>query len=209
MPQTTTETVVRDANGHASADEEEEEEDISIQRDFFVPPDCDGRLKPFGARLLADQVFADEFYDTPDYALSLQGITLRLRDGQLELSHGASAGGQDPHPLGVLRGPDDVAAFLHSRSLLREDAPLHGDVREALKRENFQVFATPSISRRVYGIPQGELLPAKISFEVSDLGHSVGEIEVSVDHRDELPAALKTIDVLSQRLGFKSVTELK
>ena len=149
MTQTITETYVRDAVEHSAGEEdEEEEEDIAVQRDFLIPADCDSRLKPYGGRLLADQVLTDEFYDRKDFALSLGGITLRSRDGDWELSLEERKGEDGKTANRILRDVGEIGEFLHSKSLIKERG-LGGDTKEALRREGFEIFAKSSVTRKV------------------------------------------------------------
>ena len=148
MTQTITETYIRDAVEHSAGEEDEEEEDIAIQRDFLIPADCDSRLKPYGGRLLADQVLTDEFYDRKDFALSLGGITLRSRDGDWELSLEERKGEDDKTANRILRDVREIGEFLHSKSLIKERG-LGDDAKEALRREGFEIFANSSVTRKV------------------------------------------------------------
>ncbi|XP_051051654.1 thiamine-triphosphatase isoform X2 [Phodopus roborovskii] len=147
---------------------------IEVERKFVPGPDTEERLQELGGTLEHRITFRDTYYDTSELSLMRSDHWLRQRQAQLfEL-----LGAEEPEIAGV-------AAVL---------APL--------KLQEVASFITTRSSWKLALSGAHEQEPLlRVDLDSTDFGYAVGEVEVMVHEKAEVPAALEKIFSFSRMLG--------
>lgn len=162
---------------------------------------------------LAQREFKDQYFDSPDFDLTLRDVWLRKRQGCWELKCPTSADRTEE----ASRDPAEVAvAALCTRYREITDLPeiqqrvreeLHGDGERGatlvddeswLSEMNLRCFAEFATVRRSFALEEDGV---QVDLDQADFGYSVGEMEVLVPEGGDVQSALEKICRAAQKLG--------
>ncbi len=152
---------------------------IEIEKKFRLTPEVEKRLRK-GAQFLREKEFTDTYFDTPKLSLIHSDRWLRERDGVFELKTPMHAGG------GLTKDSiaqyDEITDPQKIRSLigLKTSDNLTHDIAEA----GYTAVATFTTKRRTYQKREFVIDLDDVSF-----GYTIGEIELMVRSKKEMPQA--------------------
>ncbi|KAJ8374887.1 hypothetical protein SKAU_G00054670 [Synaphobranchus kaupii] len=114
----------------------EETMSVEVERKFVCDPDVQNKLRDIGAVCVSQCRFKDQYFDSPDFSLTLNDVWLRLRQGCWEL--------KCPATEKMQRREEDQGERLCTRyreitSLPQIIAKVREVMKEKLKEENGQV----------------------------------------------------------------------
>jgi len=156
---------------------------IEVEKKFLVDDEIAKKLV-IGASFVNEKVFTDTYFDTDDYKLSLQDRWLRLRGDKFQLKLPLNNG------LSPENRQIDQYEELEDEETIRQalDIKKDGTFEEDLSREGIKPFCTFTTTRRKY-----KLGDFTIDLDDMDFGYKIGEIELMVKDKSEMPQALKRI----------------
>lgn len=149
-----------------------------------------------GGQALGTKSFVDKYLDTPECTLTRCDRWLRRRDDVWEFKV----------PVGNARSGGELTTF---REISGEEAILDELVRLGFQGRDLAsavagcvVFAEFTTTRAKFNL--GGCL---IDVDTASFGHSVMEIEVMVDHEDDIPAAQAKIDAVAALIDATPLVE--
>jgi len=152
---------------------------IEIEKKFRLTREVESALLK-GATFLRTKIFTDTYFDTPELGLIHSDRWLRARDGVFELKTPMHAGG------GLTKDSiaqyDEITDPKKIRSLigLKTSDNLAHDIAEA----GYAPVATFTTKRRTW--QKGEFV---VDLDDVSFGYTIGEIELQVKSRKEMPQA--------------------
>lgn len=157
---------------------------IEVEKKFVSNNAITTRLLE-GATFSREHIMTDIYYDTADYALTRKDLWLRSRNGAFELKIPL-------HTEGLKRKADQYDEIEDDAEIQRvlgvKDArPLS----DTLTAHGYAAFCTFVTTRRRY-----EKDGFAIDIDTVDFGdftHHIGEIELMVTHKSEVPSAIERI----------------
>ncbi|XP_003502120.1 thiamine-triphosphatase isoform X1 [Cricetulus griseus] len=178
---------------------------IEVERKFVPGPDMEERLQELGGTLERRVTFRDTYYDTSELSLMRSDHWLRQRQGSgWELKCPGVAGISGPHNEYVeLTSESAIVAELFE--LLEAEEPEIAGVAAVLgplKLQEVASFITTRSSWKLALSEAHEQEPLlRVDLDSTDFGYAVGEVEVMVREKAEVPAALEKIFSFSRMLG--------
>ncbi|XP_050999057.1 thiamine-triphosphatase [Acomys russatus] len=176
---------------------------IEVERKFAPGSDTEERLQELGATLEHRVTFRDTYYDTSELSLMLSDHWLRQRDGSgWELKCPGLAGISGPHNEYVeLTSESAVVARLFELLGAEAQGPAGvAAVLGKLKLQGVASFVTTRSSWKLALAHEQEPL-LRVDLDSTDFGYAVGEVEVVVHQKAEVPAALEKIASVCNMLG--------
>lgn len=165
---------------------------IEIERKVKLAPQHVAKIAHEGT-LVSSKTIVDSYYDTDKYALTLQDMWLRQRDGIFELKVGP----------GTKRLVDRYEEITEERIILsRLGLPNTMDVPSAIAQNGIESFCTFTTYRTSYRI--GKLRIDIDDADFGDLSYQLAEIEIIVGHESEIQEAEKQIEAFVKHLGVES-----
>ncbi|XP_069007539.1 thiamine-triphosphatase isoform X1 [Embiotoca jacksoni] len=188
---------------------------VEVERKFVCNADTLKTLEEIGAVCVGQRQFLDQYFDTPEFHLTLRDMWLRKRKGCWELKCSTSAVGGTEE----LSGERSKAAALCTRYKEITDLPeIYPRVKEVIKdacedteaaliledeswlsKLNLACFAEFTTDRRSFTLEEEGL---QIDLDQADFGYHVGEIEVLVPEGGDVQSALEKIRKTAQKLGL-------
>ncbi|AWP20853.1 putative thiamine-triphosphatase [Scophthalmus maximus] len=190
---------------------------VEVERKFICNAETLKTLEEIGAVCLGQRQFHDQYFDNPQFDLTLRDMWLRKRKGCWELKCPTVAvGGTE-----AMSGEQSKAAALCTR--YKEITSLHdiqlrvtevikdvcedGDTEAAsshqdeswLGKINLVCFAEFTTVRRSFTLEEEGV---QIDLDQADFGYHVGEVEVLVPEGGDVQAALEKIERTARRLGL-------
>ncbi|KAF0028249.1 hypothetical protein F2P81_019336 [Scophthalmus maximus] len=188
---------------------------VEVERKFICNAETLKTLEEIGAVCLGQRQFHDQYFDNPQFDLTLRDMWLRKRKGCWELKCPTVAvGGTE-----AMSGEQSKAAALCTR--YKEITSLHdiqlrvtevikdvcedGDTEVAsshqdeswLGKINLVCFAEFTTVRRSFTLEEEGV---QIDLDQADFGYHVGEVEVLVPEGGDVQAALEKIERTARRL---------
>lgn len=151
---------------------------IEVENRFLLTEENKKKLID-GAEFIGEETFTDIYYDTIDASLMKSDMWLRLRSGKFEMK-------LPLNEKSVLRRKSNKYNEIESEGEIRKvlELPLNGNFKEALGEKGYSQALEIETTRKKY--KKGEF---DIVFDVTNLGFSIGEIEVVVKNESEIEAA--------------------
>ncbi|XP_008291000.1 thiamine-triphosphatase [Stegastes partitus] len=189
---------------------------VEVERKFLCNADTLKTLEEIGV-CVGQRDFRDQYFDTPEFDLTLRDMWLRKRKGcwELKCPTAASSGTAE------LSGEQSQAAALCTRYKEITNLPeIHLIVKEVVKdscevREteesgsegeeswlssmNLVCFAEFTTVRRSFTLEEEGV---QIDLDQADFGYHVGEIEVLIPEGGDVQSALEKIRKTAQQLGL-------
>uniref|UniRef100_A0A1A7XNP1 Thiamine triphosphatase n=1 Tax=Iconisemion striatum TaxID=60296 RepID=A0A1A7XNP1_9TELE len=187
---------------------------VEVERKFLFSDETLKTLENIGV-CVGQHQFHDQYYDTPEFELTLRDMWLRKRKGcwELKCPTATSSGTKE------LSGEQSVAAALCTHYREINNLPeVYQRVKEVLKGENGETEETPSqgddswlsrlnlvcfaeymTTRRSFTLGDGGV---QIDLDQADFGHHVGEIEVLVPEGGDVQSAQEKITETAFKLGL-------
>ncbi|XP_067652840.1 uncharacterized protein [Haliotis asinina] len=167
-----------------------------VERKFNITAETESRIKKLGGKLLTERSFSDIYFDNCDYCLTLSDSWLRKRDNKWELK--VASGGMSIRDRVTqykeLTNEKEIVEWLKSKFQIANKCT---KVKDFIKSAEMSEFATISTTHKTYRIDG-----CTIDLDLSDHGFQVGEIEVMAPSSAQIPAAIKTIDAMAQKLDL-------
>ncbi|XP_051542947.1 thiamine-triphosphatase [Myxocyprinus asiaticus] len=205
---------------------------VEVERKFVCDAEIMGKLKDIGAKCIGQHQFQDQYFDSPDFILTLKDFWLRCREGLWELKCPAVIGAKPEDETDTLcTRYREITSFpliqSEVRRLIREHTA-EGSESNSSQREqidkvtenedtescsaddtkwltdlNLVCFAAYKTDRCSY-ILEREEGAVRVDLDQADFGYCVGEIEVLVPEGDDMNAALQRITRITAELGLNS-----
>lgn len=159
---------------------------IEVEKKFKLSGENEKRVIE-GARFLKEVKFTDIYYDKPDYEFTKQDIWLRSRDGKFELKIAA-----------VKKEDNKETNFYHeldSEKEIRRRLKVggNGNLLADLSKAGFIKFGECATVRRKYQNREFIIDLDIVTFPDSNLVFKIGEIELLVPTKDDMPQAYQKI----------------
>ncbi|KAL6462927.1 hypothetical protein MHYP_G00293490 [Metynnis hypsauchen] len=193
---------------------------VEVERKFVCEPDIQDKLKDIRAECIGQYHFKDQYYDSTDFALTMEDFWLRRREGSWELKC----------PAASRTNPEKKADALCTNYREVTDLPqIKAEVRKVMKRctgasedpsEREQMdgyaeddswlqdlklvcFAEYTTLRCSYVLESdGGEGRVRVDLDQADFGYCVGEIEVLVSEGDDMQSAQQRIQKTAEKLGL-------
>uniref|UniRef100_A0A8C5F4I5 Thiamine-triphosphatase n=1 Tax=Gadus morhua TaxID=8049 RepID=A0A8C5F4I5_GADMO len=187
---------------------------VEVERKFVCDAGMWKRLEEIGAVCIGQREIHDQYFDTPDFELTLRDTWLRKREDSWELKCPPAVGKTQE-----TSGEGLEEASLCSRYKEITSLPeIQSRVKEVLKHcaggkpggpegvgdswpgeLNLRCFAEFTTARRSFTLQEEGV---QIDLDQADFGYTVGEIEVLVQEGEEVGSALEKIERAARRLGL-------
>lgn len=176
---------------------------IEVERKFSVPDDFRQILPDHGFHLVKEfeETLVDDYYDTPTFDLLRRDHWLRRRNDDWELKYPVGNHQQDPNstspPPAVYHESSDAESIMIQLKSLRVDA-IEGvtSLKDLSTNGSIVTFAHLVTRRCCYKRDE-----VSIVVDDTDWGFRVGEIEVVVSSKDQVPWATRRIQEVAKALG--------
>lgn len=167
---------------------------IEVEKKFLFDETAKNRLLD-GAEFIKEKTFTDIYFDTTDYNLTSQDKWLRTRDGKFELKIALVFGERLADQYDELEDEEEIKKALGFE--------LDQDLGESLVKAGYAPFCTCITTRRKY--KKGEFVIDLDSVDLGDFTYELGEIEVMVNDKPEVDAAISRILEFAKENGLKIV----
>ncbi len=166
---------------------------IEVEKKFALRPGDRERLTK-GLEPFAIVTMVDTYYDDSAYLLSRNDTWLRNRNGTFEVK-------VPLHPKSVKERKGDRFREIEDDEGIREflRLPRSGDIGKEIASAGYLPFATITTVRKKYRY--GDMV---IDLDSIDYGYELAEVEVMVNDRSEMDAALETITTFARSVGLSS-----
>lgn len=205
---------------------------VEVERKFVCDAEIMGKLQDIGAKCIGQRQFRDQYFDSPDFILTLKDFWLRCREGLWELKCPAVSGttaGNDTDALCTRYREITSLPLIQSEvSRIIRECAAEGRESDSSQREqidkvaenedtkicsaddtkwlddlNLVCFAEFKTERRSYTLER-EASVVRVDLDQADFGYCVGEIEVLVPEGVDMNAALQRIAGIAEELGLSS-----
>lgn len=151
---------------------------IEVENRFRLTEENKNKLVD-GADFIGEESFTDIYYDDVNNSMMKSDMWLRSRDGKFEMK-------LPLNEKSVLQRKSNKYKEVESEGEIRKvlELPLSGNFTEALEEEGYSPVLEIETTRKKY--KKGEFA---IVFDVTNLGFSIGEIEVVVENESGIEAA--------------------
>lgn len=197
---------------------------VEVERKFVCDPDIQERLKDIGAVCIGQRQFQDQYFDSPDFDLTLKDFWLRCREGCWELKCPVSKNTTDIQKDSqaeelcsryreITSVPEikvELAKVMTER-LAEASGNTESDTRMAacdaledwLNGMNLGCFAKYTTERCSFSLEEeGQEGAVRVDLDQADFGYCVGEIEILVPDGGDIQAALRRIERTADKLGL-------
>ncbi|XP_067342658.1 thiamine-triphosphatase isoform X2 [Channa argus] len=186
---------------------------VEVERKFVFSADTLKKLDEIGAVCVGQQQFQDQYFDTPQFNLTLRDMWLRKRKGcwelkcsMAELSRAKETGGEQFKAAALCTRYKEITNLpeiqLRVQEVIKdrdtETSPLLQD-ESWLSTMNLVCFADFTTVRRSFTLEEEGV---QIDLDQADFGYQVGEVEVVVPQGGDMQSALERIDRTAQKLGL-------
>nr|XP_001923052.2 thiamine-triphosphatase isoform X2 [Danio rerio] len=196
---------------------------VEVERKFVCDAEIMRKLQDIGAECVGEREFGDQYFDSPDFLLTLKDFWLRCRDGQWELKSPAVSEApaetlctryREITSLPVIQS--EVSKIIRESNCSQrkqigqtEDTPIcsTGDTKW-LNELGLVCFAEFRTQRCSY-VLEREDGAVRVDLDRADFGYCVGEIEVLVPEGGDVNAALQSITSIAEQLGLNSEKKVK
>ncbi|XP_071341900.1 thiamine-triphosphatase isoform X2 [Trachinotus anak] len=185
---------------------------VEVERKFVCSSDTLKTLEEIGV-CVGHQQFRDQYFDTPQFDLTLRNMWLRKREGCWELKcPPAAVNGTEERSAGQSEAAAMCTCYkeisslpeiqLRVREVIRDTETGVSNLDESwLSRMNLVCFAEFTTVRQSFTVEEEGV---KIDLDQADFGYHVGEVETLMPEGGDVQAALERIDRAAQRLGLTS-----
>ncbi|CAB1438161.1 unnamed protein product [Pleuronectes platessa] len=183
---------------------------LEVERKFICDADTLKTLEELGAVCVGQQQFQDQYFDNPQFDLTLRDMWLRKRKGCWELKCPAEeTNGEQSRAAAMCTRYKEITT-LHEIQLrvaeVIKDVCEDRDAEKAsshqddswLSRRNLACFAEFTTARQSFKLEEG----VQIDLDQADFGYHVGELEVVVPEGGDVQATLEKIERTAQKLGL-------
>ncbi|XP_072234929.1 thiamine-triphosphatase [Leuresthes tenuis] len=189
---------------------------VEVERKFLCSDDTLKTLEEVGV-CLGQRQFHDQYFDTPEFELTLRDLWLRKRKGCWELKCPTATlnGTENPKAEQCLAAAlcthyKEITSLpeIHQRvkeavkdaceDIETETAPSEGD-ESWLSKMNLVCFAEYTTVRRSFTLGEEGV---QIDLDQADFGYHVGEIEVLIPEGGDVRSAQEKIRNAAQKLGL-------
>lgn len=202
---------------------------VEVERKFVCDAKVMGRLKDIGAKCIGQRQFQDQYFDSPDFILTLKDFWLRCREGLWELKCPAVLGSKPVNETETLcTRYKEITSFPLVQSEVRRIIKEHtaegsesntsqreqigkvgenkdtnscpADDRKWLTHLNLVCFSEFKTERCSYILERGGAV--RVDLDQADFDYCVGEIEVLVPEGDDINEGLQRITKIAEELGL-------
>ncbi|XP_037549828.1 thiamine-triphosphatase isoform X2 [Nematolebias whitei] len=186
---------------------------VEVERKFVFSAETLETLESIGV-CVDQRQFHDQYFDTPEFNLTLRDMWLRKRKGCWELKCPMANSAEEPSE----ERPADAALCTHYKEIsslseiyqrVKEVIKVDCEDREAettpsqedcswLSKLNLACFAEFTTTRRSFTLGEEGV---KIDLDQADFGHHVGEIEVLIPEGGDVQLAQEKIRNAAKKLG--------
>ncbi|XP_053268873.1 thiamine-triphosphatase [Pleuronectes platessa] len=183
---------------------------LEVERKFICDADTLKTLEELGAVCVGQQQFQDQYFDNPQFDLTLRDMWLRKRKGCWELKCPAEeTNGEQSRAAALCTRYKEITTLHEIQLRVAEVIPDVCEDRDAekasshqddswLSRRNLACFADFTTARQSFKLEEG----VQIDLDQADFGYHVGELEVVVPEGGDVQAALEKIERTAQKLGL-------
>ncbi|KAG7216775.1 hypothetical protein INR49_021173 [Caranx melampygus] len=162
-----------------------------------------------GAKCVGQQQFHDQYFDTPQFDLTLRNMWLRKRKGCWELKCPPAAvsmsGGQNK-AAAMCTCYKEITSLPEIQLRVTEVIGDVGDTETGLSQQdeswlskmNLVCFAEFTTVRQSFTLEEDGV---KIDLDQADFGYHVGEVEMIIPEGGDVQAAVERIDETARKLG--------
>ncbi|XP_034428928.1 thiamine-triphosphatase isoform X1 [Hippoglossus hippoglossus] len=184
---------------------------LEVERKFICDADTLKTLEELGAVCVGQQQFLDQYFDNPQFDLTLRDMWLRKRKGCWELKCPAEeTSGEQSRAAALCTRYKEIITLHEIQLRVAEVIPDVCEDRDAetasshqdeswLSRSNLACFAEFTTVRQSFNLEEGGV---QIDLDQADFGYHVGELEVVVPEGGDVQAALEKIERTAQKLGL-------
>lgn len=210
---------------------------VEVERKFVCDAEIMGKLQDIGAKSIGQRQFRDQYFDSPDFILTLKDFWLRCREGLWELKSPAVSGttpDDDTETLCTRYREITTLPLIQSEvSRIIREHTAEGSESNSSQREqidkvsenedteicsaddtkwlndlNLVCFAEFKTERCSYMLER-EAGAVRVDLDQADFGYCVGEIEVLVPEGGDMNAALQRITGIAVELGLSCEKKVK
>lgn len=166
---------------------------------------------------LAQGEFKDQYFDSPNFDLTLRDVWLRKRKGCWELKYPMAADKKETSgdqtkvaAAAMCTRYTEITDLPEIQQRVREELCKDGERGSSvedeswLKEMNLRCFAEFTTVRQSFNLEEDGV---KVDLDQADFGYSVGEIEVIVPEGGDVQSAMQKICRAAQKLGEFCVVE--
>ncbi|KAK2858600.1 hypothetical protein Q5P01_003220 [Channa striata] len=186
---------------------------VEVERKFLFSDDTLKKLEEIGAVCVGLRQFYDQYFDTPQFNLTLRDMWLRKRKGCWELKCPMAQLSRDKETAGEQCKAEALCTRYKEITSLPE---IQLRVQEVIKDSNTETsssqqdeswlstmnlvcFAEFTTVRRSFTLEEEGV---QIDLDEADFGYQVGEVEVVVPEEGDVQSALERIDRTARQLGL-------
>lgn len=210
---------------------------VEVERKFVCDAEIMGKLQDIGAKCIGQQQFRDQYFDSPDFILTLKDFWLRRREGLWELKSPAVSGTTPDNDTETLctryREITSLPLIQSEVSRIIREHTAEGSEANSSQREqidkvtenedteicsaddtkwlndlNLVCFAEFKTERCSYTLER-EAGAVRVDLDQADFRYCVGEIEVLVPEGGDMNAALQRITGIAVELGLSCEKKVK
>ncbi|XP_065151050.1 thiamine-triphosphatase [Paramisgurnus dabryanus] len=210
---------------------------VEVERKFVCDAEVTRKLLDIGAKCIGQRQFQDQYFDTPDFILTLNNFWLRCREGMWELKCPTVWGSGPVNETETLcTRYKEITSFPLVQSEVRRIIRAHtteGSESNSSQREqidkvrenegtdscptddkkwlidlNLVCFAEYKTERCSYKLEREEGA-VRVDLDKADFDYCVGEIEVLVPEGGEVNTALQRVTKIAAELGLSSEKKVK
>nr|ACO14570.1 Thiamine-triphosphatase [Caligus clemensi] len=182
---------------------------IEVERKFTVPECFEALLDKHGFKNMSgfeqDEEICDTYYDSQGFDLMIEDYWLRSRNGDWELKYPVGV-----HPTGstLYHETSDVHEISAKLQILvpkknngsKRNSMIFNNIGDFICNQILHKFAELITRRKHYQKDN-----VSIVVDETNWGYKVGEIEMVVKDKLEVPEASKKIDAIARQLNFKKL----
>ncbi|XP_029005068.1 thiamine-triphosphatase isoform X2 [Betta splendens] len=179
---------------------------VEVERKFLFSADTLKKLEEIGALCIGQTQFHDQYFDTPEFDLTLRDTWLRKREGCWELKCPTAPLGEQCEAAALCTRYKEITSLADIQLRVQEvikdrDTETSASLLDErwLSKMNLVCFAEFTTVRRSYRLQQEGV---KIDLDQADFDYSVGEVEVIVPEGGDVQSALERIEQAAQKLGL-------
>jgi thiamine-triphosphatase len=169
-------------------------ETFEVERNFALTEDERARLLE-GAEFKGLKTITDVYFDSPAYALTLQDMWLRSRNGQFELKLPV-----DMTPGQAMDQYHEITNALEIREAI--GLPAEGTMAAALAAKGYKRFCACETGRETYEKEGFTIVIDTVAYADADWTYETCEIELLVDAPDKIAEAGDRINAFAAANGL-------
>ncbi|XP_029385045.1 thiamine-triphosphatase isoform X3 [Echeneis naucrates] len=183
---------------------------VEVERKFMCSANTLKMLEESGV-LVGKQQFRDQYFDTPQFDLTLRDMWLRKREECWELKYPLvpvsgrkEKSGEQSETAAVSTCYKEITSQpeiqLKVKDVIRDTETGVTCLDDSwLSRVNLVCFAEFTTVRQSFTLEEEEV---KIDLDQADFGYNVGELEMLITEGEDVHAALERIDRTARKLGL-------